>query len=220
MIDVTSDKEEALERHSTRWVSQGYRLIKNPRGTDLPKFLGSYRPDAVLLAPPGSSADNIVVEVLHKGETATQEKIEAVRPILLGKRGWRLDVLYAGVAPPTLAPTSKQNVRDTLSRIERTTEDDPAAFLMLWPVLEAIARIISPAQTRRPQSPGSVVELLASEGHVSQSEATILRKAAGVRNRLIHGDLDVRVTPELRQSTQRIADKLVRSLDAPATAAE
>jgi hypothetical protein len=220
MTELTREEDDALERYASKWTSQGYRLLKNPHGVELPEFLGSYRPDAVLLAAPGSSSDNILVEVLYKGQTDAQRKIEAVRPLLAGRSGWRLDVLYAGVAPPTLVPTSKGRVRDTLASIEGMNESDPGAFVMLWPVLEAIARILSPDQTRRPQSPGRVVELLASEGHVSPNEADILRRAANLRNRLIHGDLDAQVTPDLRKATQRIARNLVRSLEAPATAAE
>ena len=87
---------------------------------------------------------------------------------------------------------------------------------MLWPVLEAATRILAPAETRRAQSPGRVVELLAAEGHVVPNDADLLRQSAALRNRLIHGELDTEVPPDLRRQTERIARELVRSLEPPA----
>ena len=211
MIDSGSDQDAVLERYASRWLSHGYRLIKNPHGSDLPSFLGSYRPDAILLGP-----TNIVVEVLYKGQTDAPEKIEAIRSMLAGRAGWRLEIIYAGVQPQNFAPTSPDRLRETLDHIEALDEGDPGAFLMLWPVLEAATRILAPAETRRAQSPGRVVELLAAEGHVVPNDADLLRQSAALRNRLIHGELDTEVPPDLRRQTERIARELVRSLEPPA----
>lgn len=215
MIEIASDQDAALERYASKWTEQGYRLVKNPHGAELPAFLGSYRPDAILLSPPNLGLENIIVEVLYKGQSDALQRIEAIRSVLAGSNEWRLEVLYAGVPPPSLVPTSANRLRETLDRLDGTDDQDPGAFLMLWPVLEAAARILVPSATRRPQSPGRVVELLAAEGYVVPSDADVLRKSAALRNRLIHGDLDADVTPDLRRETERIARDLVASLEPP-----
>lgn len=215
MIELASERDAALDRYARSWESRGYQLIKNPRRGDLPDFLNSYRPDAILLSPDSANGENIAVEVLFKGDAEAQAKIESLRPILAHHAGWRLEVLYAGKQPQNLEPLSADRLRETLERLEETDETDPGAFLMLWPVLEATARILSPSDTRRPQSPGRVVELLASEGYVVPEDADILRHSATLRNRLIHGDLDLDVPVELRRQTERIARELVLSLQRP-----
>lgn len=208
MIDVSSDQEAALDRFASRWTSQGYRLVKNPHGDELPDFLGSYRPDAILVGP-----QNIMVEVLYKGEPQTQSKLDALRSLLTGRDDWRLEIIYAGVRPLTVSPTSTVRLRHTLERIEGMADDDPGAFVMLWPVLEAATRLLAPETTTRPQSAGQVVELLASQGVILPSDADLLRQAATLRNRIVHGDLDIAVPADVRRQTERIVHQVVQSVD-------
>lgn len=209
MIEVSSDQEAVLDRYASKWTSQGYRLVKNPHGDDLPGFLGSYRPDAILLGP-----QKIMVEVLYKGEPQSQTKLDALRSLLTGRDDWRLEIIYAGVRPPIVSPTSTARLRQTLERIEGMDDADPGAFVMLWPVMEAAARLLVPDETRRPQSPGRVVELLASHGIIVPSDADFLRRSANLRNRIVHGELDTAVPQDVRRRTERIAQQVVGSVEA------
>lgn len=213
MIEVPSDQDAVLDRYASKWTSQGYRLVKNPHGDELPDFLGSYRPDAILVGP-----QKIMVEVLYKGEPQAQTKLDALRSLLTGRDDWRLEIVYAGVRPPTVSPTSAVRLRQTLDRIESMDDADPGAFVMLWPVMEAAARLLVPDETRRPQSPGRVVELLASHGVIVPSDADFLRQAATLRNRIVHGELDTAVPQDMRQRTERIAQQVVGSVEALGTA--
>jgi hypothetical protein len=209
MIDMTSEEDLALERYAGRLAGQGYRLVKQPRGPDLPPFLGSYRPDAILVGP----RDGILVEVVRKGQSDAVSRVEALRALINDHPAWRLEVLYAGVQPESLTPVSPSRIRDTVRQIAGLNKPDAGAFLLLWATLEATARSLVPEETKRPQSPGRVVELLASSGRVPASDADYLRQLAKLRNRLIHGDLDVEIPAELFVQMLEIVSELTAQLD-------
>jgi uncharacterized protein YutE (UPF0331/DUF86 family) len=209
MSDTASVEDLALDRFAARWEAQGYRLVRSPTGRELPDFLGSYRPDAILLGP-----EKILVEVAQKGRSDTPDKLKALRALLVGHPDWRLEVLYAGTQPELIPPISTPNLRKSLSEIAAIERDEPrASLLLLWATLEAIARRLEPEQTRRPQTPGRVVEVLASEGHILPDEADFLRRASALRNRLIHGGLDVEISPDLVRGVLQVASRLLASLD-------
>jgi len=50
-------------------------------------------------------------------------------------------------------------------------------------------RALLPRKFTRPQTPGRLVEELASVGYVTPDEADLLRRLADLRNSLIHGNL-------------------------------
>ena len=217
MSDIALTEDVAIDRLAVKWAAQGYKLVKNPTGSELPKFLGSYRPDAILLGP-----SKVLVEVLRKGETDAPAKLKALRSLLLDHPDWRLEVVYAGSEPSTIPPVSTSYLRKRLGDLGHLrVEQTQAAFLLLWAVLEAIARRLEPTRTERPQSPGRVVEVLASEGHVLPDEADYLRTASLLRNRLIHGGLDVDVPVESVKRMEQIAyallDKLAELEGSPVT---
>jgi uncharacterized protein YutE (UPF0331/DUF86 family) len=68
---------------------------------------------------------------------------------------------------------------------------------------------------RRPQSPGRIIEVLAREGHVTPTEADRLRRLSEKRNKLIHGELQVRVSREEIQGFVAILDTLLHQLAGP-----
>jgi uncharacterized protein YutE (UPF0331/DUF86 family) len=68
---------------------------------------------------------------------------------------------------------------------------------MGWSVLEALARDLLPKQLERAQPPAKLVEILATEGLLTPSEADVIRKAATVRNTVAHGELGLAVEPTL-----------------------
>lgn len=71
-----------------------------------------------------------------------------------------------------------------------------AALMMAWAALEAISRALLPERLARPQPAGRLVEVLASEGLITPSEADPLYRGVELRNAVVHGDLGATVTAE------------------------
>jgi uncharacterized protein YutE (UPF0331/DUF86 family) len=89
------------------------------------------------------------------------------------------------------------------------------ALLLGWATFEALARATMSHEFRRPQSPGRIVEILAREGHVTPSEADSLRRLSDKRNKLVHGELQVRVSKDEIQAFVGVLDALLAQLRSP-----
>jgi len=211
MSDQHRAEDAILERHEPNWIAQGYKVVRPRSGGDLPAFLEDYVPDALLLG----RTPQVVVEVISKGSPHAQKKIAKLKSLLQGHDNWRLDVLFVGEEPEQLPLVTAEAVRHSLRSIRAILPAEPkSALLLCWATLEAIARRLEPAKSMQPQSPAGVVELLAGAGHVTPSEAAQLRKAIQWRNRLIHGDLDLPVTPAQVAEVVEIAENLSSDLSA------
>ena len=186
MIEQQQAEQAALERYEPHWIAKGYKVVRNPKASDLPDFFKNYIPDALLLG----QDPKVVVEVITKGNPIGQRRISNLKMLLEGHDDWRLEVLFAGKEPDKLPLMSNEAVEQSLENIRQLLQAEPkSALLLCWATLEAMARRLEPAKATQPLSAGSVVELLAREGHVTPGEARQLREAAHWRNHLIHGDL-------------------------------
>jgi len=67
----------------------------------------------------------------------------------------------------------------------------------------------------RPQTPGRLVEVLASEGYVTPSETDRLRTVIATRNQIVHGGLQAKVSPKDVRSFLSVLNMLLKLL-APA----
>jgi uncharacterized protein YutE (UPF0331/DUF86 family) len=191
MLDHSAAERAALDKMEPIWSAQGYRVVREPGIADLPNFLGKYRPDALAVGKqPG-----LVVEVINPLNPSNKTKIKQLQSLLAGRSDWALEVLYlaSDQIPITLTPNSE--IRRTLDKVEKLTKIDPRAGLMLaWASLEAIGRTLSPVSAAKTISARSLIDLLVSEGHISQHDGEALRKFADMRNKLTHGQLQLMPT--------------------------
>ncbi|MCA8909045.1 MAG: hypothetical protein KDA49_01010 [Rhodospirillaceae bacterium] len=209
MMSLAEQERAVLDEHEPRWVRLGYRVIRHPRGTDVPEFLGRFQPDALAIGP----QPNLVVEVIRKGARNADEKVRRLKALLGDRKDWRLEVLYSGEVAEGLRSSSPEDIHDVLRASRRLTEKEPrAAFLLAWAVLEAVVRRLAPQDAQFPQSAGRLVELLASGGYITPTEADRLRYAVALRNRLAHGDLSVRLAPAETRTVLEIAEGLLHQM--------
>lgn len=210
MTNAEDWERALLDEYEPRWLAQGYKVIRHPSAEEVPKFLGYFRPDALALGQDVS----LVVEVIRKGSPNAEEKVRRLKALLEPQERWRLEVLYSGEAESGLPPAESDAISELLEAARTLYLHEPrGALLLTWAALEALARRLEPQASAKPQSPGRVVELLASTGHVAPSEAERLRAAVNQRNRLIHGDLSVRPPPSDVSEILEIARNLLLKLE-------
>jgi len=211
MTDGASNEQVLLDRFEASWKSQGYELLREPSSSELPDFLKKIRPDAVLLG----RSPKVVVEVVRKGQPEVERKLNYLKTLLVGHDDWRLEVVYAGVYARPLEPISLEHVIKTLDRVRLLAETEPTgALLLFWGALEATSRILEPEKFKNSQSPLRIVEILASMGHISPAYAALLREAAQLRNRIIHGELDVSISETQIVALVEVADDLISTISA------
>ncbi|UCI08490.1 hypothetical protein [Mesorhizobium sp. B1-1-8] len=195
--------------------ADGYQVIREPRRSIVPPFLGSYLPDLIALREDG----NLAIEVASKSDPDSR-RLDDIAKLFEGQKGWKFKVYWAsnsGIEVP-LRAQSISEIKDTLSQVEALIADGHASagFLLSWAVFEAIARRVLADRFVRPQTPGRIIEVMANEGILTPSEAHRLRSLATSRNRFVHGELDVGVTAGDTREFLKILQNLITTENHPA----
>jgi len=184
---------EMLRRLVPELEAEGYEVYLHPKRPLIPSFFRKFSPDAIALR----DDKNLVIEVLHKSPQAS-ERLKRITALLRGQDKWQLRVVWVA---PTSAQESLQvqNIDAMEGRIAEVRQLAGAgnlepAMLIAWATFEALARALVPSQFALAQTPGRLVQVLAGEGYITPTEADQLRTLADKRNRLIHGELQVRVS--------------------------
>ncbi|MFI5014451.1 MAG: hypothetical protein ACHQAY_19120 [Hyphomicrobiales bacterium] len=198
---------ELLEAAARQLAEQGYEVVFEPPVSLVPEALRGLRPDAVAIG----RTPKLVIEVAAEGARSA-ERVAALQRALREEKDWKLYLVFDRTfRPPDLPPASLEQVRSVLGRAEAVAIVDPhAALLMCWAGIEALSRILEPRYFARPQSPGRIVERLASEAKITPTDADFLRAMAQLRNSFAHGDLSRIVT---RSEVQRFVALLTDLLD-------
>lgn len=194
--------------------AEGYDVFRQPPPSMLPAFMAGYRPDVVAIGPTKSIAIDIIVD--GTGPSRQGERKDR----FAGQEGWEHRVIYVrpDAAGKNVREASRDAIERSLSSIDQLAGSGlpTAALLIGWATLEALGRRLCPTRLRRPQAPGRLVEVLASEGQLTPDEADCVRRLVDTRNRLIHGDLDVDVTRETVERFARILRTLLEQAEAQA----
>jgi hypothetical protein len=197
----------ALDALEPRWLEQGYRVIRRPDPGELPKFLGTYEPDAIAVG----RSPSLVIEVVNPQSRTHDVRIAQLQRLFENRDDWRLEVVYAPEATEGVRPVAVDDIDATLARAARLSESDPqVALLLAWAALEAGARLLHPDETRRGLPSGSLLDLLGSLGDTTRDEQATLHRIAKLRNALSHGQLDAAVSGEDVSQVLGIASRLRR----------
>ena len=187
-MSVASTEATVIEGMLPDLEAQGFETFLHPTPPLVPAFLGSYRPDLIALR----DDKKVVFEVKHSSQ-AKSGKLQEISKLFEGHPDWEFRIVW--ISPSTTAQdVAEPDLASVRSRIAELRDliakgFEGPAMLLAWATLEAVGRRVLPEQLKRPQTPGRLVEVMASEGLVTPDEADLLRRLAEKRNRLIHGDL-------------------------------
>lgn len=209
-------EEAVLEAVLPRLKAEGFDVFRDPPANLLPEFMSGYRPDAIAIG----QGKKIAIEVV--GSRASAARVAALHERFAPGRGWELRVVHAGPQAGTQAIeiVPESSIERSLAMVGQLTDAGltQAAVLIGWATFEAIGRRLSPEKFKRPQTPGRLVEVLASEGLLTPDEADSVRGLVETRNRLIHGDLEVEVSKNAVKDFTRILRTLLSQIEAEAPA--
>lgn len=181
-----------------RYEAEGFEVYVNPSPSILPTFMQDYRPDAIALR----RDKKIAIEVVGSTRTSS-DKLQRLQSLFAPHSDWELRVLYVSPfsSERTLEIASHASIVRALEQVDalRSEGHNVPALVMAWAALEALGRALLPEQFGRPQTPGRLVEVLASNGYLTPTEADVLRTAISQRNQAVHGGLDPDVDESLLQ---------------------
>lgn len=218
------DRERAMTALLTaRLKDEGYEVFTGRDGSLLPAFLANFRPDLIAVKAGRNLAIDIKERRLAQDGGMTLLERTAIASDLFGSHPeWEYQIVSV---PPSsldadLVAPDRDWVEDRLARIDsilRATGPD-MALVSAWATLEAAARWRWPKRLSQPQMPAHLVGLLASEGYLMLDEERRLREVQTLRNRVVHGDLEVTIREEDVATVVHAVHLLLEH--APADAAE
>ncbi len=140
--------------------------------------------------------------------------LRRIRKLLSDHPEWELLVAYVGSEFSQSSRLPAPAVSDVAGRISEVRElartHPRAAFLVAWGLLEAALNAVMPDADKRPRRPGTVVEALAMDGYISSETEASLRSLVDVRNRVVHGDLNVEPS---EMDVAKVLDAVISTLD-------
>ncbi len=188
---------DILETVLAGYEAEGFEVLLHPSPALLPAFLKTSRPDAIAVRPD----KKIAIEVKGAEVQASGQRSGLSTDLFVGHPEWEFRIFYAPPRSPrsTVEKPTSAIIEHSISELRQLRESGhlAAALVMGWSVLEALARELLPKQLERVQPAAKLVEVLATEGLLTPSEADMLRKAAAVRNTVAHGELGLVVEPAL-----------------------
>lgn len=190
-MSTLSPEVELLENIVPKLEAEGYDVYLHPSAHLLPSFMQGYVPDAIALGSP----KNLAIEIKLENDRSNAQLDKIVERFRASK-DWEFRVYW--VRPTSREPVKvvrREDIEASLNTIENmlSGSDLKSALLLAWATFEALGRALLPEKFVRPQTPGRLTEVLASEGYVTPSEAVVLRRLSGLRNRFIHGELTVSI---------------------------
>jgi nucleotide-binding universal stress UspA family protein len=191
-VNDIDEVRQVLDQVVPQLQEKGYTVYLEPSRDLVPSFLEGYRPDAIALR----ADKNLAIEVLVEG-SAAKSREERLKQRFKDRSDWELRVYY--VRPierrSGLPVMTREAIDASLTSIEKLVASGPelAALVVGWATFEALGRALSPDKFARAQSPARLIEVLASDGSVTPSEADFLRTLANLRNRTVHGIVDQKV---------------------------
>lgn len=195
MMSLTAQSATEFEPHSiedlrAKYTEQGYTFIARPGQEQIPEFLGSYRPDAIALKP----GTNVAIEIKRRINSSAEPSLMEIRRLFEGHPDWQFVISYGGNDPLTTTAIPPASAADIRSRMEEvrslaTQGQRRAALVLGWSLLEAALHRLESEKGKRPRTPGTVLETLATLGYLSPGIERKLRPLIALRNRIVHGDI-------------------------------
>lgn len=213
---MRNEHAETLERRCIldivrEYKEKGYKVLLNPKSSDIPDFLANFRPDIVAYGP----EENVVVEVKSKSSLSGDKNLVLLSEAVNSVSGWRFELVVTNskktaVVGDIAEEPSVEELRVHLSAVRQllSIQQKEAATLLVWAVTEASMRLLAKQQSieLESNSPVFVMKTLFSQGVLSRDDYELLQEAMQFRNSLAHGYWSVE--PE-----QDYASKLVNKVE-------
>lgn len=195
-----------LEDIASNLRAEGYDVFVRPQKGILPAFMEGATPDAVAFGRP----KNLAIMVVDSG--SVRARIDHLSSLLKGARDWELRVfpIKSSAGEEEMDTTPLSAILSSIATVKQLAASGCSgpALLLAWATFESFARNRERTRFARPQTPGRLIEMLASDGRVAPSEADVLRRLASVRNRLVHGDLEVGISATDLQTFIEVLENL------------
>lgn len=185
-------EERLLQTVERRYKRRGYNVLRQPRGTDLPRFLSQFEPDMIAY----KDQESVVVEVKPRAGLPASQYLAELANAVNAQEGWRFDLAVVNPRNPPLIDEEVEPLGQTeiVARIRAVRQlmkahQDEAAILLAWSTVEAALRLVAAQQdiTLESEQPASVIKKLYSLGLLSHEEYEMLQQGLRAGTIIGHG---------------------------------
>lgn len=203
-----------VEQLRSRFEDQGFAFEPYPDAAQLPDFMAKYRPDAIAR----KGEQNVAIEVKVRQTSSAEPNLDWIRKLFDGHPDWQLRVVFMGDDPQravTIAAATPAMVQDHIAKARALLDQKQrrAAFFEAWSSLEAAFRSSDGAQAGRLHTPGTIVQSLAMNGRITPETETQVRDLIGLRDRIVHGDLQAEPTDDQVDLVLSASDAALRPIE-------
>lgn len=218
-MSTSVPERHLLQTVGRRYRRQGYTVIVEPRGDDLPPFLARFTPDLIAY----NDRESVVVEVKTRRDLPTSGDIVDLADAVNGHEGWRFDLaMVKPERPPLVADDAESLTRQEIvarlgaARDLAQQRQDEAAVLLAWSAVEAALRLVAQQQriTLETEQPAYVIKRLYTLGVLSRHEYDLLQSGLDMRNTIVHGFRPSRAESALVDSLVNLVEQLLQARSA------
>jgi uncharacterized protein YutE (UPF0331/DUF86 family) len=210
-MNIETTENVVLERLVPDLKSQGYDVFVHPNRQMIPPFLGTYLPDVIALR----DDKNLVIEI-KQGSNRAEKTLQELAKRFEGQSRWEFRIVWVSADEERgkLTLQSSETISDRITEIRKLLDGGftESALLMCWAILEATGRRLLSDEFARPQTPGRLVQILATKGLITPNEGDALRQIAEKRDRLIHGELTTDIDHSEVESFLAILTSLAKQI--------
>ena len=215
-METRNTEYSKVKQVARGYEKNGYKVIIEPHGADIPPFIKNYQPDLIAI----SEKDNVVVEVKSRTDLSTIERLKDIAEIINQKENWRFELIVTTSKKETNAESDKINVDLELSEIKKNllevknlSEQDllSASFILCWANLESLSRqlLLEDKKSLKNKNPLSLIKTLFSFGYLTRIDYENLERLFRIRNQIVHGYKVANLDKESLSRLISITNKLI-----------
>ena len=207
--------DEQLRRVARQYEMEGYRVVLNPSGEQIPPFLAGYEPDILAIR----GYEHVLVEVRPNRSSMSDEPgITKLAALVNSEPGWRFDLVLLEPETPVQRATEKgkeptdEEFHSMLesARTAMSVNLTEMALTTAWALLEAaMRRLRSDGELYGGVSPMQLLGTLYSNGYLTRTEFDRAKEAWTLRTQIVHGFVSPQVDPILVNEVLSLGAKLV-----------
>lgn len=194
-VDTDAHLAQFVQQVARRYVDEGYKVVVEPRASDLPGFLKGFHPDMIA----SKDDEHVVIEVKRLVAPPLEQGLQSLAIAVEKQPGWRFDlVVYEPPVDRSFAVASSRSIESALKDATRLFSEGrkAPAFMFAWSALEAIARRVLVRHVDEALGDKTSTELLKNlvfHGFLSDMQFRELVALNKLRNSVAHGALRLSV---------------------------
>jgi hypothetical protein len=212
--------ERNIKSHLTKvhqiakeYERKGYKVIKEPRGSDKPEFLTDYQPDLIA----SNDIENVIVEVTQRSNKSSISRLRNLADVVNQQEKWRFELIMISDEESIFPKSTAQNysyeeIEKHLRNIRSWLRSDLVipTFISCWAVFESLSRQLLLEQKKSMQNKASLtlIKTLFSFGYLGKRDYDTLEKLYLIRNNVVHGykdkGLDKKTVTKLLEITLKL----------------